>query len=246
MTVRCFSREALGTVVRGDRARSDVRFPRRSRRRRCRRGAEPWRRAPIVEAFTSTNVPALAPSWRTRSRAQVAERAHERAPAPIDGVDGDDVRAHLGSGADARPAAEHGERLDDGVGLDLDVGFDPGRRRDRRSVTPASMCARDDPVAQRGGRGGQLHPRVDAVDLAPVEARDTRQPRAPASTRHAHGVGQVELALRVVRRRDARERPRAPAARTRRRTSSPPGSHSCSDVASAASTIPASRPASVA
>src|SRR3954454_19155452 len=64
---------------------------------------------------------------KDRSRPEVRERADHDARADL-GVDGNDVWADLGTGADVRLAAQHHERVDRRVGLELDGRIDPGRR----------------------------------------------------------------------------------------------------------------------
>src|SRR6266545_3604686 len=45
------------------------------------------------------------------------------------GIVGDYVRADLGAGGNSGLTAQHGERMDRRVGLELDIGIDPGRLR---------------------------------------------------------------------------------------------------------------------
>ena len=51
-----------------------------------------------------------------------------------------------------------------------------------------------DPIAERGGRGGELDARVDAFRLTGV-IRDVNCNAVPGADEIAHGVGQVQLAL---------------------------------------------------
>src|SRR3954471_7482525 len=70
----------------------------------------------------------LGAGFQHGSGAKVTEGADQRALADL-GVDRDDVRADLGAAKHTRAAAQDRERVHARVGLDFDVGVDPGRLR---------------------------------------------------------------------------------------------------------------------
>ena len=90
------------------------------------------------------------------------------------------------------------------VRLELDVRLDPGRGGSA-IATPASMPPVD-AVAQRGGCVGELDAGVDTLRLVRV-VRDMGGDALAAGDEVAHGVGQVELALDVVRLEPIERRP---------------------------------------
>src|SRR5438477_2485961 len=117
--------------------------------------------------------------------------AHDRA--------GPDVRerADLDAGGDANRSAEDAEGMDGDVRLDHHARVDPRRRRvdDGDAGEPVLLV---DPVAERLGREGELGARVDPLHLERVRRRVHRNDLAVADE-EAERVGDVELALRVVR-----------------------------------------------
>ena len=96
--------------------------------------------------------------------------------------------------------------MHDRIGLERHASARSTSSRDRRSSTPASMCAVVDPVAQRAAGGRQLDPRVDTLRLAGIR-RDVDGNTVPCVDEVAHGVGQVQLALRVARLQPVERRP---------------------------------------
>ena len=87
--------------------------------------------------------------------------------------------------------------MDDRVGLELDAGLDPGRGRvdDRHAGQHVRLVH---PVAQHGRRRGELGTRVDPERCDRIRA-DVGGCAASAGDDVLDRVGQVELALRVVR-----------------------------------------------
>ena len=87
--------------------------------------------------------------------------------------------------------------MDRHVRLDLDAGLDPGRLRidDRHAGEHVRLV---DAVAQRGGGGGELDARVDPLGLDRV-GRDVDRDGLAVGDEEPDRVGEVELALRVVR-----------------------------------------------
>ena len=71
------------------------------------------------------------------------------------------MRPDLGAAKHARCAPQDGERVNDRIGLELDLGVDPGRSGidDRRAGEHVALV---DAIAQDGGGGGELDPGVDA------------------------------------------------------------------------------------
>jgi hypothetical protein len=121
------------------------------------------------------------------------------------GIDRHHVRADLGARLDHRGAAQDGEGMDRRVGLQLDVGIDPGRRR----VDDGD--ARDhvlevDPVAKGSRCGRKLGAGVHASRLDRI-GRDVSDHALTSADEVADDVGQVELALRVVRLETIEGRP---------------------------------------
>ena len=184
----------LPIVVGGDVARSDVRV-----------GAD-LRVADVREvrdlgALADRRVLDLDERPRLRVRADVGARAQVAegpnvGTGPDAGVDGDDVRADVRPGLDARLAAEHREGLDDRVGLDRDGGVDPRRRRvDDRDAGEHVGAVRA--VAQERRRLGQVGAGVDPERRGRVRMA-VADHRAAGSDERADGVGQVELALVVL------------------------------------------------
>src|SRR5918992_2058655 len=92
--------------------------------------------------------------------AKVTEGADQRTEADR-GVPGDDMRSDLGAAGDRRRASENGEGMDDDVGLELDTGVDPGRRRihDRGTREHVPLV---DPVPESRSRHRELDAVVDA------------------------------------------------------------------------------------
>ena len=85
------------------------------------------------------------------------------------------------------------------------LGLDPGRRRvDDRDAREHVRAV--DPVAERGGRGRELDARVHALGLGRVGG-DVRDDTLAALDEVANGVGEVELALGVVRLEPLERRP---------------------------------------
>ena len=118
-------------------------------------------RSPMWEFFSSTKVPAFAPA-PNRSRAEVAERPHERVLAH-GRFDDDRVRADLGARGDPRRTADHGERMDDGIGLE-----------DRFRIDPCALGIDD--------RDAREHVRlVDAIASAAAAAASSTRVFTPAS-----------------------------------------------------------------
>ena len=105
--------------------------------------------------------------------------------------------------------------MDRRVGLELDVGLDPRRRRidDRDAGEHVRLV---DAVAEHGGGRGELGARVDALGLGGIGG-DVRGDALAVLDEEAHGVGQVQLALRVAAARAGRAPARA-ARRGRRRS----------------------------
>ena len=95
--------------------------------------------------------------------------------------------------------------MHDRVGLELHAGLDPGRGwvEDRH----AGVHVREvDPVAKRCRGGGELGAGVHALGLGRVVGEMSHDALA-AAHEIADGVGQVELALRVVRLEPVQGRP---------------------------------------
>ena len=93
--------------------------------------------------------------------------------------------------------AQNGERMDRRVGLELDVGLDPrGLRVDDRDAREHVRLV--DAVAKRCGRIGELGARVHALGLGGIGG-DVGGDTLAILNEMAHGVGQVQLALRVRR-----------------------------------------------
>ena len=109
----------------------------------------------------------------------------------------DRVRTDLGAGRNTRRALEDGERLDGGVGLELDGVVDPGRLRiddgDAGQQVPLV-----DPVAEGGGGLGEVGARVHAGEADRVGFGAVRDRAASGRDDAFDRVGEVELALRVV------------------------------------------------
>ena len=139
-----------------------------------------------------------------RPGAEVAERADQDVTADLR-VDRDDVRSDLRTGGDAGVTAQHGERMDRAVRLELDLGVDPRRlgvdNRDAgEHVLPVHA------LPQSGRRVGQLDPRVHAFDLVGV-GRLHHAHIVAVFDHEAHGVGQIQLALDVLRLQAVERRP---------------------------------------
>src|SRR6266542_1542527 len=66
----------------------------------------------------------LDPRPELRAGAQVAKRAHGGIASDL-GVDDDGVRSHLRTATAPRAPAQHGERMNRGIGLELHLGLDP-------------------------------------------------------------------------------------------------------------------------
>ena len=114
-------------------------------------------------------------------------------------------RPDLGAALDAHAAADHRERVHDDVGLDLDAGLDPRRRRvDDRDAGEHVLLV--DPVAQRGGGKRELDAGVHALGLERVVG-ELHGAGLTVGDEQAERVGHVELALRVVRVEPLERRP---------------------------------------
>src|SRR4249919_832701 len=142
--------------------------------------------------------------FEQRTGPEVAERPDERA-LPDRRVDDDRVRPDLGARRDACGATDHGERVDDGVGLEHCIGVDPCASGidDRDSREHVRLV---DPVAECGCRRSELDSRVHTFRLHRASSlvhRDT----LTVCHENADRVGQVELALSVVRREPVEHRP---------------------------------------
>ena len=111
-------------------------------------------------------------------------------------VDKGGVRADDGVLADHRMALQEGAGQDGGVAADLDVVLDPGGLRIENGHAIAHPAFADAAVVGLG-QGGQLHAVVHALDGERVRGGE----RADLAGRLGgfQCVGQVELALRVVR-----------------------------------------------
>ena len=144
----------------------------------------------------STNVPAFGARLEHRAGAKVTERADERAGADRR-VDGDRVRADLGAAATfVAPRRTVNGWMTASGSSSTSGSIQVGRGIDDRDAGEHVRLV--DAVAQRGGGGGELDARVHALGLDRVG-------------RHVHGdvlavldevadrVGEVQLALRVVR-----------------------------------------------
>ena len=95
--------------------------------------------------------------------------------------------------------------MDRHVGLELDLRLDPGRRRiDERDA--GEHVALVDAVADHVGGSGELDAGVHALGLARV-GRDVRGHGLAVLDEEAHGVGEVELALCVLRLEPLERRP---------------------------------------
>ena len=103
---------------------------------------------------------------------------------------------HLRAGADAGGAAQHGERVHDRIGLDLDTGLDEraGGIDDR---DPGKHVAAVDPGPQLGVGLGQVDPGVDAHGHQRIVVAVGVHDLAVAGQDRGD-VGQVQLALVVV------------------------------------------------
>ncbi len=95
--------------------------------------------------------------------------------------------------------------MDHRVGLDHGVGVDPRARR-VDDGDPGEHVRLVDPVAERGGRAGQLDSRVHALCLHRIVSLVHRDAVAVFHEERDR-VCQVELALRVVRRQPVEHRP---------------------------------------
>ena len=124
------------------------------------------------------------------------------------------MRADLRVRADARAPAQNGKRMDDRVGLQLDVGVDPRRRRIDDADAGIHVRA-ENPVAEVRRSGGELGSRVDPVDLLGVRG-GVHGRRAAALDDVPDRVGQIELALRVAGIEPVERSPELLGARTRR------------------------------
>ena len=116
------------------------------------------------------------------------------------------MRPDLGARRDARRAADDRERMDDRVGLEHGVGVDPGRRRvdDRHAGEHVRLV---DPVAELRPRPPRAPTRVFTPSVSiGISSLVHRDPLA-LRDEERDGVGQIELALRVVRRQTVEHRP---------------------------------------
>ncbi len=147
-------------------------------------------------------LPSRPPREQCRGEGNRTDRQHTRADR---GVDGDHVRADAGPFADRRAAVQHRERADHGVGLDLDRRLDPRRRRvDDRD--PREHVCFVDPVAECSGGRGELDARVHPFRLGRIVGFECEDALAVVDE-VPHGVGEVELALRVGRIEPVERRP---------------------------------------
>src|SRR3954447_1147823 len=131
-----------------------------------------------------------------RPGAKVTERPDDRAAADL-GVDGDRVREDLGPRPDPGAAAKVGPGVNRRVGLELDARLDPRRDGidDRRAGEHVPLV---DPVAQHGRGSRKLDARVHALDLERIGGEMSGDDLTVVRE-IAHGVGEVQLALRVLR-----------------------------------------------
>jgi hypothetical protein len=138
------------------------------------------------------------------SRAEVGERTY-RGPWPDLRVDEDRMRPDFRTRANDCLAAQDGEGMDYGVGLDFDGLLDPRRRRveDRHAGEHVPL---EQTVAQLRRRLRQLSPVVDAEAHDRVR-RTVHGPALSVSDDLAHRVGEVELALCVVALETCERRP---------------------------------------
>ena len=96
----------------------------------------------------------------------------------------------------ARARAQHAERLDHGVGADLDIGVDH-RGRGVLDADAVGQVLLEHAGLQSPAHLGQLDQRVDAAGLLGVLEGHIRY-RTPGAGEEAHRVREVELALGVV------------------------------------------------
>jgi len=105
-------------------------------------------------------------------------------------------RADHAAAADAHAATQHREGLDPRAGRDLDAFLDPGGRRIVHDHSRKHVVEQDALARNRLNRR-EIGEVVDAEDLFPIVLQ--ADGRAFARVQHRErGVGQVELALRVV------------------------------------------------
>ena len=173
--------------------------------------------SPIREFLISTNVPAFARGLEHRAGAKVTERADE-ASGPIVGVDA------TACGPISAPAATL-------VAPRRTVNGWIDRRRARSSRSGRSTSSRVDdrdagehvrvvdPVAQSAAAAAASSTRVLTPSVSTGIGRDVHRDALAGSDEVADGVGEVELALRVVRLEPVERRPQR-VGRGRRRSTS--------------------------
>ena len=153
----------------------------------------------------------LRPRAQHRARAQVRERADRHAVVQLGvddvrvedrdvlaepGVDERRRRADPRAGADARRAAQDRHRLEHRVAADLDVRVHVGRRGVDHGDPGEHVRLEDAALQERADLGegdAVVHPEHDLPVLG-----DVRPDAAAVAAQDRHGVGQVQLALRVV------------------------------------------------
>src|SRR5919197_3861070 len=188
-------RPELRPVVRGDRARCDVRILTDVGVADVRQ-VRHFRSLPNAGVLDLDEGPYLDVGRQHGPRPQVGKRAYRR-PRPDVRVDDDRMRADLRTGANDGPSPQHRERMDDGVGLDLDVRVDPGGG----GIDDRDTCEQvplDEAIAQDRRSLGELSAVVDP------EAHDRIGGTVHGSDpsvldEGAYGVRQIELTLDVVR-----------------------------------------------
>src|SRR2546427_1665729 len=192
--VREVRRDVAGCDVR---ILADLRVPEIGEVRDLRPGAD----TRLLQLHKGTCLRALAEHG---SRPEVGEGADRDVGADL-GADRNHVRADLGARGYGCGAAQHREGVDRRVGLEAHVGVDPrgGRIDDRDSGEHVTLV---DVVAKAGGHEGELGPGVDPLDL-PRDRSGVYGDRVAAVDEQAEGVGDVELALRVVRLEPVERRP---------------------------------------
>src|SRR5207302_2261915 len=138
----------------------------------------------------------LRPLPEHRARAEIREGADGDVAADRS-AHRDDVGPYLRARSNGRSPAQHRERLDRRVRLDLHVRVDPrgGGIDDRDAGEHVRLV---DPVAEARGDERELGTGVDPFDL-PRDGGGVHGDGVAATDEQSERVGDVELALRVVR-----------------------------------------------
>ena len=160
-------------------------------------------RSPRLVFLSSTKRPTWAPSGQRAPGSQVRERPDAAALADRAVVD-HRVGPDHAVGSDRGRAAQHHVRLQPAAGLEPHAAVDIGRGRIHDAHAGQHVIAQD-ARAQGGLALGQLGQRVDALARLGRRLVD-RDGAAPVGREQADHVGQVELALRVVRREPRQRR----------------------------------------